>query len=451
MCAGFIVGSPGVRRSAPWGDGPAPCKEPPHLSTPTPDQRERSARARHRSDVETVAREQVMMLYRYAPITLASAGLSALALLALIWPVTPRPVLLAWAAGGALVLCARIGCLVAWHLRRASADQQPQFWRRLWLGGIAASGLTWGAAVIWLFPETPLHQMFFAVVMLGLCAGAVALYAAVRGAYILFAVPALVPLIVQCVRQGDPAFDLVCALLVLFLVGTVLSSYATGYLVERLGELKRSNEELSWRASHDPLVALPNQREFRQRLAGAAAGAESHGAHFAVLYIDLDGFKAINDRFGHAAGDAILRQIGRVLRGRVRATDTAARLGGDEFGVLLSPCPREHAERIARSICEAIAELDTRVWGVPQGLSASIGVACSHEAESTPAGMMRAADAACYQAKHAGRNRVVVYEADAHQTPSGRFAILGGIESRDDPRPRETPDPQRPLSGARER
>ncbi len=375
-----------------------------------------------------VVREQATMLYRHGPVTLSSAGLTALAFAILLWPVTDTRALLLWFAGGALILGSRIAMLIFWHLHHQRDDYDPHWWRRSWLAGILASGLIWAASIVWLFPEPPLYQVIVALVMVGLCAGAGALYAAVRGAYLLFALPIAIPLIIQCLRTGDPVMWMIGGLIALFLLGAATSSLMTAQLIERLGELKRSNAELSWRASHDPLVELPNQREFRRRLARAAEAAEGHNEHFAVLYIDLDGFKAVNDRYGHAAGDAMLRRIGRVLRSRVRATDTAARLGGDEFGVLLSPCPREHAERIAHSICEAIAELDEQLSSRPLGLSASIGVAYSHEAESSPAGVMRAADAACYEAKGAGKNRVVVFEADAMQSPSGRFAILRAID-----------------------
>ncbi len=167
--------------------------------------------------------------------------------------------------------------------------------------------------------------------------------------------------------------------------------------------------QLSHQASHDALTGLINRREFERRLSLALAGARENGRHHAMLYLDLDQFKLVNDTSGHAAGDELMRQVSLVLGERLREGDTLARLGGDEFGVLLENCLPAHAIRIAQGLRQTVTDLHF-VW---QDRSFSIGVSIGLVNIGTGAltldGVMSAGDAACYMAKEKGRNRVHVY------------------------------------------
>jgi len=404
----------------------------PEATRTSPASSRATATSAHRAQQTVIA--QVRMLYTNGGITLVTAAIAALVFTALLYPVTPPAWLALWFAGGVAVLGFRVVVLALYHRSQPTRLRDWERWRRLWLGGIAGSGLIWGASVVWLFPaDEPITQLSMALVLIMLCAGAASLYSSIQGAYLLAMVPIGVPLIVQFMRQGDVGMQMLAALMLLFLLGTARISWGTARLFNSLQELRHSNEELSYRASHDPLVELPNQREFRQRLAKAAERVDREREHYAVLYIDLDGFKEVNDRYGHETGDDLLKRTGEVLRARVRSTDTAARLGGDEFAVLLSPCPRDQAVRIAESIRDDIAALTAQAPGLPRAmsLSASIGVAYSHDADHSPASMMRAADAACYAAKRGGRNRVMMHRADADTSPSGRFVMLTTVDSGD--------------------
>jgi len=167
---------------------------------------------------------------------------------------------------------------------------------------------------------------------------------------------------------------------------------------------RREREQLQWSASHDPLTELENRREFEHELRKLVADRRGP-ARSSALFIDLDHFKQVNDSAGHAAGDALLRRIARVLRERVRGEDVVARLGGDEFAVLLRGCALEQAAQIAEQI-----RLDVHahgaVDGAAQAVTASIGVVEIEAAHATLAAVMEAADQACYAAKHAGRDAV---------------------------------------------
>ena len=174
---------------------------------------------------------------------------------------------------------------------------------------------------------------------------------------------------------------------------------------------RRMKRLLSHQAAHDALTGLINRREFENRLNAAWTAAQRNPAvTHAMVYVDLDQFKVVNDTCGHPAGDELLRQVTGLLQSRIRAADTLARLGGDEFGILLQNCDLEVATRIAEGVRQAIRDFRFR-WGDDTlQIGASLGIAeMSHETESM-ATLLSAADVACYSAKDGGRNRVHTYD-----------------------------------------
>ena len=167
--------------------------------------------------------------------------------------------------------------------------------------------------------------------------------------------------------------------------------------------------KLSYQATHDSLTGLINRAEFENRLKVALLSAASHGRHHAVLYLDLDQFKVVNDTCGHAAGDQLMRQVSGLLQRRLREGDTLARLGGDEFGVLLENCPPDHAMRVSEELRQTTRDLHF-VWESRSfNVSVSIGLVNIDDGLYTLSDVLSAADAACYMAKDKGRNRVQMY------------------------------------------
>lgn len=172
---------------------------------------------------------------------------------------------------------------------------------------------------------------------------------------------------------------------------------------------KRLEEELAWQAYHDPLTGLPNRRLFLDRLDGALARARRSGQRVALLFIDLDEFKSVNDRFGHRGGDDVLMAVAQRLLGAVRPGDTVARLAGDEFTVLLEGLPGlDEAVAVAKRIEETLA-YPASVSGTPVTISASIGIAINEPGRSTLDDLLRSADLAMYDAKRQGRARYAVF------------------------------------------
>jgi diguanylate cyclase (GGDEF)-like protein len=182
--------------------------------------------------------------------------------------------------------------------------------------------------------------------------------------------------------------------------------------VRHLLASRRAERFMMHLAYHDSLTALPNREYFHRRLSEALADPAARAGQQAVMYIDLDQFKIVNDTCGHSAGDQLLRQLAHLLQTTLRKDDLLARLGGDEFGVLLLDCDEERACQVAEKLRETVAGFrffwDSRIFTV----GASIGVV-PIGADSIPlATVLSAADAACYAAKDAGRNQVQVYRPE---------------------------------------
>jgi len=191
--------------------------------------------------------------------------------------------------------------------------------------------------------------------------------------------------------------------------GRVIGAVIVFHDVTKERRLKRA---LSYQASHDALTGLINRREFDNRLHAAVLSAQRGEGAYALLYIDLDQFKVVNDTCGHQAGDRLLRDVTGLLQARVRASDTIARLGGDEFGVLLEGCSLEQATKIADGVRQAIRDYKF-MWGASTlSVGASVGVVQIKSDTENVASIMSAADIACYAAKDDGRNRIHVYEQE---------------------------------------
>lgn len=174
-------------------------------------------------------------------------------------------------------------------------------------------------------------------------------------------------------------------------------------------EARALSREISHQARHDALTGLPNRAEYKERLLRFLRRAADEGGRGAVLFVDLDHFKIINDTCGHHAGDEVLMQLAALMRACVRRHDTVARLDGDEFAILLEDCTREQAERIAQAICDDGRLRRRRRAELPVGTS--IGLVPIEGGTQALDAVMRAADVACYIAKAGGRGRFHTWAA----------------------------------------
>ena len=184
----------------------------------------------------------------------------------------------------------------------------------------------------------------------------------------------------------------------------IVGGFQARFLWNLLTRLKQTNEQITHLAYHDALTSLPNRILFYDRLNLAITKARRDKESIAVLFLDLDGFKTINDTFGHDVGDALLREVSRRIMACVRDSDTVARMGGDEFMVILSGARAPNSnDRVAKEIVEAIANPFV-LNGKSCSVSVSIGIALYPDNGETAEQLVKISDATMYLAKHSGKN-----------------------------------------------
>jgi len=176
-----------------------------------------------------------------------------------------------------------------------------------------------------------------------------------------------------------------------------------GVAIAGLSQLRRTQSQLRLLATHDPLTTVLNARAFASQLAQELGRNRRYGRPLALIYLDLDDFKKVNDAHGHATGDAVLRLVADAMRSAVRQADVVGRLGGDEFGVLMPETDGTLAHAVATRLAGGIR---TVFRGTPS-VTASIGVVAVSGTEAGSDELLRKADQAMYEAKRAGKDRVI--------------------------------------------
>ncbi|HET8754971.1 MAG TPA: PAS domain S-box protein [Solirubrobacteraceae bacterium] len=188
--------------------------------------------------------------------------------------------------------------------------------------------------------------------------------------------------------------------------------------IQDITDRRRFEERLQHLVDHDPLTGLFNRRRFEQELDRHVAHVERYGPGGALLVLDLDDFKSVNDTLGHNAGDELIVTVGGLLRCQLRDSDIVARLGGDEFAILLPAGGADEAEAVAAKLVQAVRD-EITVVGARRArrVTTSVGVAPFGDGDVTGEEMLVNADLAMYEAKEGGRDRYAVYAADRHEPP----------------------------------
>ncbi|MCF3933943.1 EAL domain-containing protein [Acuticoccus sp. M5D2P5] len=199
----------------------------------------------------------------------------------------------------------------------------------------------------------------------------------------------------------------------------ILSSCMVAFLLFRQ---RRADEQINFLAHHDPLTGIANRYEFQRRLSESTRRARLSGDTFAVHFIDLDGFKFINDSLGHDVGDAVLRCIAGRTLAHLSADEPFARLGGDEFAILQPIDSADQAMALAENIVRDIRQIET-VENHPVSISASLGIAILPDHGIEPEMIQKCADIALYRAKESGRDHAVLYEPGMDEIQRARVMM----------------------------
>ncbi|WP_371323485.1 GGDEF domain-containing protein [Dechloromonas sp. ZY10] len=217
----------------------------------------------------------------------------------------------------------------------------------------------------------------------------------------------------QPYSQPALATAVVC-MIYLALFFHVFASRSVSYYVR----MRESNARLYLLAMRDPLTGILNARAYYEICDRLIAAAQRSGRPYAVLFVDLDHFKAINDRHGHAAGDVVLKRVGETLGASIRSSDTLGRIGGEEFSVFLPDTSRDAAVLVAENLRRAVERLAPDIGGGEcLRVTTSIGVAGSEGCPVEMQVLQRCADQAMYRAKMAGRNQVSVFVSEPQPAP----------------------------------
>lgn len=297
------------------------------------------------------------------------------------------------------------------------------FWRNIHIVTFTFSGITWGLTGLMLLPNAAAsHQMLLVLMVAGVTAGAVPFTSAIPAACILFLSCCILPFIYSIMYLDDNISQLFNFTLVLYYFYSIFLTYKNYHLISRtvilryendvlLGrltdakhQLELTNQKLVLSATHDPLTEVANRNLFRTNLEMTLKEVAQSGHHLALLYIDIDRFKQVNDTYGHEAGDKLLMAVTERLKQYLRNNDIIARMGGDEFTVILSNIKNiGDVKHIATDLCRLIA-MPVSVGQQEAKVTASIGISLFPQDGKDAETLTRNADKIMYNIKARGGN-----------------------------------------------
>lgn len=389
---------------------------------------------------QVVQAEMVALLYQHTPSAIIGTAVAVLIIWILFAGMIPIHILIIWSTAIVGALFWRY-LLYARFQRTLKSSIEAGDWERLSMIGAGVTGhcLGVGGVVIASY-VSPFYQGAILLLILGITVSAIPFLGAVRKVYFSYSVGTSLPIAAWCVQHWDPVYMSTAAMICVFIFAAWVTSTKYSHSIESVilakhklsevtsakNELQESYDKLAteqqyramleekivYQASHDSLTGLVNRVEFDKSLQYAIESARTQKVGHALGYLDLDQFKIVNDTCGHAAGDELLRQIGKLLQDQMRKQDTLARLGGDEFGVVMENCTLQQARRVAEKVRRAVAAFRFAWEGQVFRLGVSIGLVPITEASEGVSNLLIAADSACYAAKDEGRNRVHVYHLD---------------------------------------
>lgn len=355
--------------------------------------------------------DSLQLLYRQSFHAVASSFVVALLLFLLLLGHVRDDLLIAWMICISIAFVFRF--ILFWAFRLRKRDNLLILnWELPFAITLLIPCLIWGFGVLWIMTETePLYQVISFTFLLGMGSGAISLYSARRvmavGALLCVQLPATLWLLFQ---WQMPAINMGIAGIIFIAVlirssGELSSTLHNNFkLTHSLAAAKKSAEGL---AQTDFLTGLDNRRAFFDHGQALSNYCERNKLPLSIVMVDADHFKQINDRYGHAVGDAVLQNLATLLKNSLRKSDICGRMGGEEFAVLLPDTPLSEATALAERFCQLYASKPTNTNGEDVTNTVSIGVTYGgYDIDH----LLNCADQALYQAKSLGRNQVVSEE-----------------------------------------
>jgi diguanylate cyclase (GGDEF)-like protein len=361
---------------------------------------------------DRIRAERLQVLFRQAPPAIVISAVVGVMVCAVLWDVDDRPTLLVWLVSLCTLALGR-GALAIAYGRRSPESRNVRRWERWFVATALLVAAAWGTGG-WLLmpPASSAHAAMLYFFLIGLVGGTVATY--VAHVWLVSASITLVLLPATALLFARGPFELRLMALggVIFLIAAYRATNLLAFFLRRAFQL---SEDLSLAhalaqelARTDELTGMNNRRAFLELAEHSLQQAERYDRPLSLVLFDLDGFKAINDAHGHAAGDEVLRTVAEVVRNTIRTSDVAGRLGGEEFGVLLPETDAAAALVIAERLRAGFAATPARGRQATLRFTASFGVVERDGANGPMDELLARADSALYQAKARGRDRVEV-------------------------------------------
>lgn len=379
---------------------------------------------------------QVRLVFASIPFSATSIPIVSVLLTVLLWDVVGHAAIANWLSVVFLV------SLFRWWQYRRFLKEKPTTeasgrWLQQVLLGAALSGLVWSAAGVLLFsPASMPHQMFLTFVMVGIVAGGVTTLSPLFPAILFFLLVTLLPLSWSFFVLDTKLGDVMAGLLLFFMLMMLQTSRCLNAIVVETLTMRHekvvAEETIHHQAFFDELTDLPNRRMLFDYLGQEIARSRRHSYLGAILFLDLDNFKNVNDSLGHALGDKLLEQVAKRLTHRLRKEDIAARLGGDEFVILLSEIGENAkvASARARLVAMELSQLFLQpflVDGHTLYITASVGIVLFPLDESGPGDLLQRADVAMYRAKEDGRDSFRFFRPAMQEALDNRLMIEKGL------------------------
>ncbi|UPJ68007.1 EAL domain-containing protein [Bradyrhizobium sp. 191] len=368
--------------------------------------------------------EQMSLVLGYSVGIMLANACNAIVLAIALWQSPDRTLALIWAGA---VAAAAIG--FGLQSRASRRITKPQFVSRRAMHRLVRNafilGAAWGTVPVAFFADASTGgQLVITCLCSGMLAGGALAFATIPIAAIAFTAPIFVGIAICLGRNGDLAFLLIAFLVVVYgsvlLRGVFVNSFAFARRVIRQIEAERTVRQ-------DPLTHLPNRVAFNETLDAALKRLALSGEEFAVLLLDLDRFKEVNDQFGHPAGDEFLVQVASRLQRCTRAAEHVARIGGDEFALVMNLARPEDALEIAERFVAAFTE-PFRIEGRQIVGATSVGIVLAPRDGNTALDIMKNADTALYRAKKAGPGTVCFFEQADDRLSRDRKALQSDLE-----------------------
>ncbi|MCG8070124.1 MAG: EAL domain-containing protein [Candidatus Thiodiazotropha taylori] len=382
---------------------------------------------------------QVELSFTGLPASLSAIMINTTVIVIAQWTVIQWQILVGWFTGMFGLSLYRYYTYRVYQARK-SKEGSLKIWRKRAIAGTLASGAIWGSAAFLLVPlgEQSFHQTIIIASLIGMAAGGVITQAALLPASLGYMLLVIIPLIIRLFTLGGPANIglgfMLCIYVIVMASGAISINRNLSESLAMNIRQRHSRKIIEHLAYHDALTNLPNRRLLTERLSKDIARSIHHSHIGALIYLDLDNFKTLNDSMGHQQGDELLKQLSLRLQSCLSEEDTATRLGGDEFVLLMPELADQESEalRLAELTIEKVQENLARPFLLGHReihMSASIGIALFPLHGDNADDLLKRADFAMYRAKAIGRNTMSLYNPEMQEQAHLLMTLEQGLRN----------------------